>query len=200
MSDAKTKPAGITPSQTVGPYYAYGLTPRTDFAWRDQFAGPVATPDAEGTRLSLVGTVYDGDGKPINDAMIEIWQADSAGRYAHPRDDRARANSSFKGFGRCGTNKAGSYSFETLKPGAVPGPGGKQQAPHIVVCVFSRGMLRHLYTRIYFPEETAANAADPVLSLVPADRRNTLIAKRDGDAYRFDIRIQGGDETVFFDV
>jgi protocatechuate 3,4-dioxygenase, alpha subunit len=200
MSDAKTKPAGITPSQTVGPYYAYGLTPRGAYPWRDQFADPVATPDAEGTRLQIAGTVIDGDGKPINDAMIEIWQADSAGRYAHPRDSRARSNTSFKGFGRCGTSKAGGFVFETIKPGVVPGPGGKPQAPHIVVCVFSRGMLRHLYTRIYFPEETAANAADPVLALVPTDRRGTLIAKREGAGYRFDIRIQGDSETVFFDV
>ncbi len=200
MSDAKAKPAGVTPSQTVGPYYAYGLTPRGQFPWRDQFDTPVATPDAEGTRLSIVGTVFDGDGKPVPDAMIEIWQADSAGRYAHPRDERARANASFQGFGRCGTSKAGAFSFETIKPGIVPGPGGKLQAPHIVVCVFACGMLRHLYTRIYFPEETAANATDAVLALVPADRRGTLIAKRDGTAYRFDIRIQGEGETVFFDV
>ena len=204
MSDAKSKPAkapdGITPSQTVGPYYAYGLTPRGHYPWRDQFADPVATADAEGTRLTIVGTIFDGDGKPVSDAMIEIWQADSSGRYAHPRDSRARANSSFKGFGRCGTSKSGDFAFETIKPGSVPGPGGKPQAPHIVVCVFSRGMLRHLYTRIYFPEETVANAADAVLALVPADRRGTLIAHRDGAAYRFDIRVQGADETVFFDV
>jgi protocatechuate 3,4-dioxygenase, alpha subunit len=200
MTDAKAKPAGVTPSQTVGPYYSYGLTPRGQFPWRDQFDTPVATLDAEGKRLSIVGLVTDGDGKPVPDAMIEIWQADAAGRYAHPRDTRARANSSFKGFGRCGTNKTGAFSFETIKPGAVPGADEKPQAPHIVVCVFARGMLRHLYTRIYFPDETAANAADAVLQLVPEDRRGTLIAKRDGAAYRFDIRIQGGDETVFFDV
>ena len=200
MTDAKAKPAGITPSQTVGPYFAYGLTPRGQFPWRDQFDTPVATADAEGTRLSIVGRVSDGDGKPVPDAMIEIWQADSAGRYAHPRDARARANSSFKGFGRCGTNKAGEFAFETIKPGVLGGADGKPQAPHIVVCVFARGMLRHLYTRIYFPDDTAAHAADAVLALVPADRRSTLIAKRDGGAYRFDIRIQGTGETVFFDL
>ncbi len=204
MTDARTKPtqilAGVTPSQTVGPYYAYGLTPRGRFPWRDQFDTPVATPDAEGTRIALVGRIYDGDGKPVPDALIEIWQADSAGRYAHPRDARARANSSFKGFGRCGTSKSGDFAFETIKPGIVPGADGKPQAPHIVVCLFARGMLRHLYSRIYFPEETAANAADAVLALVPADRRDTLIAKRDGATYRFDIHIQGGDETVFFDL
>jgi protocatechuate 3,4-dioxygenase, alpha subunit len=200
MSDAKTKPAGITPSQTVGPYYAYGLTPRGEYPWRDQFASPVATADAEGTRIMIIGRVYDGDAKAVPDALVEIWQADSSGRYAHPRDERARANSSFRGFGRCGTSKAGDFSFETVKPGVVPGAAGKPQAPHIVVCVFARGMLRHLYTRIYFPEETAANATDAVLALVPQDRRDTLIAQRDGDAYRFDIHIQGAGETVFFDV
>ena len=201
MSDALNKPAGITPSQTVGPYFAYGLTPRADYPWRDAFAAPVATPDAEGTRIRLTGRVFDGDGTPVPDAMIEIWQADASGRYAHPRDDRARANSSFKGFGRCGADKSGGFAFETIMPGAVPGPGGKQQAPHIVVCVFARGMLRHLYTRIYFPDHTAANATDPVLNLVPADRRATLIAKGAGSsAYTFDIRIQGADETVFFDL
>jgi protocatechuate 3,4-dioxygenase, alpha subunit len=200
MTDAKTKSAGMTPSQTVGPYYAYGLTPRGEYSWRDQFADPVATADAEGTRIKLVGHVTDGDGKPVPDALVEIWQADAAGRYAHPRDTRARANSSFKGFGRCGTDKAGAFVFETIKPGVVPGPGGKPQAPHIVVCLFARGMLRHVYTRVYFPEDTAAHATDAVMALVPADRRGTLIAKRDGAAYRFDIRIQGGDETVFFDV
>lgn len=201
MTDPTHKPAGITPSQTVGPYYAYGLTPRGAYAFRDAFADPVATPDCEDTRIKLTGHIYDGDGRPIPDSMIEIWQADSAGRYAHPRDNRARANSSFKGFGRCGADKNGGYAFETIMPGVVPGPDGKPQAPHIVVCLFARGMLRHLYTRIYFADAAAANAADPILALVPADRRNTLIAKRAGDgAYTFDIHVQGGDETVFFDV
>ena len=111
MTDAKKKPAGITPSQTVGPYYAYGLTPRNEYPFRDAFAAPVATPDAEGTRIRLSGHVLDGDGKAIPDAMIEIWQADSAGRYAHPRDSRARANSSFKGFGRSGTDKNGGFAL-----------------------------------------------------------------------------------------
>ena len=201
MSETKSKPAGITPSQTVGPYFAYGLTPGSDYPVRDAFAGPVATPDAEGTRIRIAGQVLDGDGKPVPDAMIEIWQADAAGRYAHPRDDRARANSSFKGFGRCGADKNGGFAFDTIMPGAVPGPGGKSQAPHVLVCLFARGMLRHLYTRIYFGDHAAANAADPVLHLVPAERRGTLLATRGADGtYGFDIRIQGDDETVFFDI
>ena len=201
MTDATSKPAGITPSQTVGPYFAYGLTPRDAYPFRDAFATPVATPDAEGTRIRLSGRVLDGDGKPVPDAMIEIWQADATGRYNHPRDSRARANASFKGFGRCGADKDGGFFFETIMPGGVPGPGGKPQAPHIVVCLFARGMLRHLYTRIYFPDHATANAADAVMALVPADRRDTLIAKSAGSgAYTFDIRIQGDGETVFFDI
>ena len=199
MSEAK-KPAGITPSSTVGPYFAYGLTPRTDYPFRDAFDGPVATLDAEGERIRITGRVFDGDGAVIPDAMLEIWQADGAGRYAHPRDTGTRANTSFKGFGRCGTTKSGTFVFDTIKPGVVAGPAGKMQAPHIVMAVFARGMLRHLYTRIYFDNETA-NAADPILALVPADRRGTLIAKRGTDgAYTFDICIQGGAETVFFDL
>lgn len=201
MTDATKKPVGITPSSTVGPYFAYGLTPRADYPFRDAFADQVATPDAEGERIRIIGRVFDGDGAVIPDAMIEIWQADGAGRYAHPRDTATRANTSFKGFGRCGTSKAGAFAFDTIKPGVVAGPGGKPQAPHIVVCIFARGMLRHLYSRIYFADNTVANAADPVLALVPAGRRDTLIAKRGPDgAYAFDIRIQGGDETVFFDL
>src|SRR5262249_38168254 len=145
------------------------------------------------------GRVFDGDGAPINDAMVEIWQADAAGRYAHRADKRALPNAAFKGFGRAATDKNGSYTFETVKPGAVPGPNGKAQAPHIVVCVFSRGMLRHVYTRLYFSDET--NDADPILALVPAERRATLIAEREKGAatpaYRFDIRLQGDGETVF---
>jgi protocatechuate 3,4-dioxygenase alpha subunit len=146
--------------------------------------------------------VLDGDGQVVPDAMLEIWQADAAGRYAHPADGRASPNSAFKGFGRCGTDKDGAFSFETVKPGAVPGPGGKMQAPHVAIVLFSRGMLTHVFTRIYFADE-AANAADPILALVPEDRRATLIARREDGAhptYRLDIRLQGDGETVFFDI
>jgi protocatechuate 3,4-dioxygenase alpha subunit len=145
--------------------------------------------------------VFDGDGVVVPDVMLEIWQADAQGRFADPQDKRALPNASFRGFARCGTDKDGHYSFDTVKPGAVPDPDGKTQAPHILVAVFGRGMLRHLYTRIYFSDE-AGNAADPVLGLVPADRRATLIATREAGkpVYRLDLRLQGGDETVFFDV
>ncbi|HEY5166895.1 MAG TPA: protocatechuate 3,4-dioxygenase subunit alpha, partial [Pseudolabrys sp.] len=163
----------------------------------------LVTPDATGQRIHIEGSVLDGDGKPINDAMIEIWQADAQGRYAHARGEKPRPNAKFTGFGRSATDKAGVYSFDTVKPGVVPGPDGKPQAPHIVVCIFSRGMLRQIYTRIYFADE-AGNDADPILMLVPGDRRGTLIAHKairgELPVYRFDIRVQGENETVFFDI
>jgi protocatechuate 3,4-dioxygenase, alpha subunit len=195
--------SGITPSQTVGPYFAYGLTPNGTYDWKDTFSNSLVTPDASGERIHIEGRVFDGDGQPIVDAMLEIWQADAQGRYASPADGRAPANASFTGFGRVGTGKDGGYAFETIKPGSVPGPNGKAQAPHIVVAVFARGMLRQSYTRIYFADE-AGNAGDPILALVPADRRDTLAAPRsirDGrPVYRFDIHMQGEHETVFFEV
>lgn len=201
----------ITPSQTVGPYFAYGLAPHSRCNWqpsanydsKETVGADLVTPDATGTRIRIEGRVLDGDGLPINDAMLEIWQADAQGRYAHPRDNRARTNALFKGFGRSATDKAGGYSFDTIKPGVVAGPDGKPQAPHIVFCIYSRGMLRQVYTRLYFSDE-AANGADPILTLVPADRRVTLVAHKEmrGElpVYRFDIRVQGENETVFFDI
>jgi protocatechuate 3,4-dioxygenase alpha subunit len=195
--------SGITPSQTVGPFFAYGLTPNGKYPWNDAFGTNLVTPDASGERIRIEGKVYDGDGKPIPDSMIEIWQADAQGRYAHPADRRALPNASFKGFGRAGADQDGAFSFETIKPGPVPGPGGKMQAPHILVAVFARGMLRQSYTRIYFADE-AGNAEDPILALVPKDRRDTLIAQRGmangRPVYTWDIRMQGEQETVFFEV
>jgi protocatechuate 3,4-dioxygenase, alpha subunit len=194
---------GLTPSQTVGPFFKYGLTPNGKYDWNDAFTNNLVTPDTSGERICVEGRVFDGDGQPVPDCMLEIWQADAQGRFSDPQDTRAQPNSTFKGFGRCGTDPNGDYSFETIKPGVVPDPDGKPQAPHLVVAIFARGMLLHLYTRIYFDSE-GANAVDPVLALVPADRRATLIATRDlgnGNAvYRFDIRLQGENETVFFDV
>jgi len=194
------KPEGITPSQTVGPFFAYGLTPTGRYEWNDAFTNDLVTADASGERIRIEGQVFDGDGRPVPDCMLEIWQADAQGRFVDPKDKRALPNTKFRGFGRCGTGTNGEYAFDTIKPGAVPGPGGKPQAPHVLVAVFARGMLLHNYTRIYFDGE-AANAADPVLALVPADRRLTLIAKKSGGSgYRFDIHLQGDNETVFFDV
>jgi protocatechuate 3,4-dioxygenase, alpha subunit len=195
----------LTPSQTVGPYFAYGLTPKrsgNDYDWSELITEDMLTPDTAGERIRIEGFVYDGDGLPVNDAMIEVWQADAQGRYAHPRDPRM-SNASFKGFGRCATDATGKFIFDTVKPGPVPGPAGNLQAPHLVTTVFMRGLLTHLFTRIYFEGE-ADNARDPVLLLVPASRRGTLIAKREtaGEiaVYRFDIHMQGDKETVFFDV
>lgn len=194
--------SNITPSQTVGPYFKYGLTPGNDYAWNDAFGNDLVTVDISGERIRIVGQVFDGDGKIIPDSMLEIWQADAQGRFADPQDARAMPNAAFKGFGRCGTDAKGGFEFRTIKPGPVPGPGGKPQAPHILLAVFARGMTQQAITRIYFHDE-AANMVDPILALVPADRRATLIAKREqGDivTYRFDVHLQGDRETVFFDV
>ncbi len=199
---SKTKPLGITPSQTVGPFFAYGLTPVGQYEWNDAFTNNLVTADATGERIRIEGRVFDGDGKPVPDCMLEIWQADASGNFADPKGNRALPNSKFRGFGRCGTGANGEYAFDTIKPGSVPDPDGKPQAPHILVAIFARGMLLQNYTRIYLDTE-AANAADPVLALVPVERRATLIAKRepgDNATYHFDIHLQGDNETVFFDI
>jgi protocatechuate 3,4-dioxygenase alpha subunit len=201
----------ITPSQTVGPFFAYGLAPNGrckwdpngSYSWKETVGDNLITPDATGERIRIEGRVIDGDGLAITDAMLEIWQADAQGRYANPRDTRALPNTQFKGFARSATDKDGVYSFDTIKPGSVPGLQGKPQAPHILFGIFSRGMLRQVHTRLYFDDE-AATASDSIMMLVPEDRRSTLIARReirDGlPVYRFDIRVQGENETVFFDV
>jgi protocatechuate 3,4-dioxygenase alpha subunit len=194
--------SNITPSQTVGPYFKYGLTPGRDYQWNDAFSNDLVTPDVSGERIRIIGQVFDGDGKVVPDSMLEIWQADGQGRFADPLDTRALPNAAFKGFGRCGTDANGVFSFHTVKPGSVPGPGAKPQAPHILLAVFARGMTQQAITRIYFEDESA-NVADPILTLVPGDRRTTLIARRDQGgvtAYRFDVHLQGDDETVFFDL
>ena len=196
---------GITSSQTVGPFFAYGLTSNGKYDWNDAFTNNLITPDASGERIRVEGHVFDGDGQPVPDCMLEIWQADAQGRFADPKDKRALPNSAFRGFGRCGSDASGGYAFDTVKPGPVPDPDGKPQAPHILLAICARGMLLHNYTRIYFDGE-ATNASDPVLALVPVERRGTLIAKRESGAgagnavYRFDIHLQGDNETAFFDI
>lgn len=187
---------GQTPSQTVGPFFAYGLTPaQYGYSWTS-LAGPVlADAETPGARIRIEGRVLDGAGASIPDALIEIRQADHAGRLAPV----AGANAGFSGFGRCGTGvePGGLYWFETIKPGSTPGAG----APHIAVIVMMRGLLLHAFTRLYFSDEVDANAADPVLQRVPAERRQTLIADLVApQRYRFDIHMQGERETVFFDV
>ncbi len=183
-----------TTSQTVGPFFSIGLTRLN----RDDLAGP----GVSGERVSIEGRVLDGDGQPVPDAILEIWQANAHGKYPHPDDTQDKPlEAEFSGFGRIPTDDEGRFRFSTIKPGVVPGPQGNPQAPHIVVSVFARGLLRRLVTRIYFPEEPA-NARDFALSRVPAARRATLIARRIGDRYgalAWDVRLQGPEETVFFD-
>jgi protocatechuate 3,4-dioxygenase, alpha subunit len=194
---------GLTPSQTVGPFFAYGLTSDGTYDWNDGFTSNLVTADTSGQRIRIEGRVFDGAGAPVPDCMLEIWQADAQGRLSDPHDKRALPDSSFKGFGRCATDPNGRYAFDTIKPGTVPDPDGKPQAPHILLAIFARGMLLHRTTRIYFGAE-AANAADPVLALVPIDRRATLIAVQANcnanAVYRLDIHLQGDDATVFFDI
>ncbi len=180
-----------TPSQTVGPYFAIGLP------WPE---GPYAVPAGTPGAIRISGFVYDGDGDTVPDSMIETWQADADGRFAdlYGHGGPARLDG-FRGFARCGYEDGdGSYEIITVKPGRVPGPGEVLQAPHIDVSVFARGLLHRCVTRIYFADEPEANAGDPVLRSVPADRRETLLAKPADDGYRFDIRLQGPGETVFF--
>ncbi len=198
---------GITPSQTIGPFAAPSLTPnekgRTQYDWKQLVGSNTVTSDTSGERIRIEGQLLDGAGKPLDGVLLETWQADAQGRYAHPRDGRA-TNSSFKGFGRVETDGQGRFAFDTIKPGQAPGPNGSAQAPHIVVAIHLRGILSHLYTRIYFGDESSANAGDPILKLVPAERRDTLIAKRgaggSGPVYKIDFQIQGDHETVFFDI
>jgi protocatechuate 3,4-dioxygenase alpha subunit len=184
---------GITASQTVGPFFHFGLTPAASgYAPPTTIDAVVAGPGAAGVAITLSGGVFDGDGAPIADAMVELWQADAAGRYS------GGASNAFRGFGRSPTDPNGTFRFATIRPGRVPGPSGRLQAPHMALIVFARGLLVHFLTRVYFPDEPT-NAEDPILALVPDDRRNTLIARTNGPgAYVFDIHMQGPNETVFF--
>ena len=181
-----------TGNQTVGPYLHIGLT------WLN--ASNIAGKGIAGERVSVQGRLLDGDGNPVNDGLIEIWQANSHGKYAHPEDAQKKPlEKGFRGFGRVPTDAKGGFRFTTIKPGRVPGPGGKPQAPHLVVSVFMRGLLKHLATRMYFPDEPA-NREDPLLKLVPSERRATLVARRKGRGLlEWNILLQGKGETVFFD-
>jgi len=179
-------------SQTIGPYLRIGLE------W--MVIEDLAPPGVAGDRVRLEGRVVDADGKPVNDAAVEIWQANSQGKYASPEDMQAQpVEKAFRGYGRSLTDDAGAFRFRTIKPGRVPGPEGKLQAPHLTVTIFMRGLLKQLQTRIYFPDDPA-NADDPVLNLVPAERRATLVAKKRADgALEWNVVLQGKNETVFFD-
>lgn len=198
-----------TASQTAGPYVHIGLAPgAAGFKTFDQELGTdIAGPNAKGERIAVEGVVFDGTGSPLKDVLIEVWQANAAGVYAHPADRRsAEVEEGFRGWGRVISDFAtGLWSFETVKPGIVPGRNGRPMAPHLNLWIVARGINIGLNTRMYFADETDANAADPVLNLIEQEnRRPTLIAKReerDGKVvYRFDIRLQGENETVFLDV
>ncbi len=190
--------ARLTPSQTIGPFFHPAMLRE------DMRRNVLVQPETAGERIRVEGCVYDGEGSPISDALVEIWQANSHGRYRHPADTQELPlDLAFGGFGRCGTEEDGRYWFETIKPGAVPFDEREHQAPHIAVTVFARGLLNHLATRLYFEDEPG-NAADPILRLVPEERRATLVARRvpggDPPLYRFDIILQGEGETAFFNV
>ena len=184
-----------TTSQTVGPYFKIGLR------WlnRDNLVGE----GASGERVTIQGRVFDGDGVPVPDAIVEIWQANAHGKYDHPEDTQQKPlEPGFKGYGRVPVTALGAFRFATIKPGPVPGPEGSEQAPHLLVSVFMRGVLRRMVTRIYFPDEPR-NAADFILNLVEPARRPTLIAKKSAGApgtLEWNVVLQGSDETVFFDL
>ena len=183
-----------TPSQTVGPFFAPSLIAAG--------SEKLVRSETRGDRITIEGRVLDGDGAPVIDAMVEIWQANAEGRYDHLDDDQEKLlDPAFHGYGRAATDARGSYHFESIKPGAVPGTDGVLQAPHINVSIFARGLLKRLCTRIYFPDDML-NETDLVLITIAPERRATLIASRAPNfkVMRFDIILQGANETVFFDV
>jgi protocatechuate 3,4-dioxygenase alpha subunit len=190
----------LTASQTVGPFF-HDCLMRTDAA-----CDVLVADSTEGIRIRIEGRVLDGDGAGVPDAVLEVWQANQHGRYNHPSDDRdLPLDPGFTGYGRIATQSDGQFCFTTIKPGAVPFDRRRLQAPHIAVAVLGRGLLNHLYTRIYFDDEPLTTS-DPILQRVPSERRATLIARRDGSpsgrdaVYQIDIVLQGAKETVFFDL
>ena len=191
MTDPALVPA---PSQTSGPFLSIGLL-------RDH-VGPSVLSEDDPRAIRIRGRLLDGNGDPVPDGLIEIWQANAAGRYAHEEDTRTDIplEDGFRGFGRSGTVDDGWFEFVTVKPGRVATPDGGLQAPHLVVLVFARGLLKQLVTRLYFPDESEANAADPILSELDETERATLIARTEEGSLRFDIRLQGEGETTFFAV
>jgi protocatechuate 3,4-dioxygenase alpha subunit len=185
-----------SPSQTIGPFFHFGLTDNCS-------VGCIANVSAQGERVRLRCRLLDGDGIPVDDGMIEIWQANAEGKYNHPDDRQQKAiEPGFYGFGRMATAEDGTCEFHTIRPGRVPGPDNTLQAPHLNVAIFARGMLKQLHTRIYFLGD-AANREDPTLAMVPAERHPTLMARPDvasPELWLFDLHLQGEKETVFFDV
>ncbi|MET3856809.1 protocatechuate 3,4-dioxygenase subunit alpha [Rhizobium sp. OAE497] len=194
-----------TPSQTAGPYVHIGLTPNfcdITGVYEGDLGTAMVNDKTTGERITVTGRIFDGAGALVRDAVIEIWQADGAGLYNSPSEMRGTADPNFTGWGRCPTRaEDGVYSFETIKPGKVPFKDGRKQAPHITFWIVARGINLGLHTRMYFPEESEANNADPLLMRIEhRDRVATLIAARDGSTYTFDIRLQGENETVFLDI
>lgn len=195
-----------SPSQTAGPYVHIGCVPNfcgIEGVYPEDLGTAMVNEKTKGERIKVSGTVYDGTGTPLKDAMIEIWQADADGLYPSPEEHRGTADPNFTGWGRkAGDYGTGEWVFETVKPGAVPFPDGRMMAPHITFWVVARGINIGLQTRMYFPDEADANAKDPILTRIEHQNRvPTLIATRTGDgAYRFDIYLQGENETVFFDI
>lgn len=209
MKDWKFEELHETPSQTGGPYVHIGLMPNQAGieVFEHSFDNQMVKEGTQGERIRLEGQVFDGLGLPLRDVLVEIWQADANGIYSSQQDQQGKlADPKFLGWGRAGADfETGFWSFDTIKPGAVPGRKGAKQAPHIALVIFARGINLGLHTRVYFEDEAEANAKDPILNGIEwVPRRQTLIAKRqerDGQVvYRFDIRIQGDQETVFFDI
>ncbi len=194
-----------SPSQTAGPYVHIGCVPNfcgITGVYPEDLGAEMVNDKTRGERIAVTGTVYDGTGTPLKDVLVEIWQADTKGRYPSTEDPRGGADPNFTGWGRrAGDYRTGEWSFETIKPGKVPFPDGRPMAPHITVWVVARGINIGLQTRMYFPDEADANAADPILTRIEHQNRvATLIADKTGDGqYRFDIRLQGDGETIFFD-
>ena len=186
--------ADLTPFSTVGPFFKLLVRHRAEGT------DCLVSEATRGERITIAGRVLAGDGQPVDDGLVEIWQADANGRHQHPDDpEQALADPAFRGFGRAATARGGSFSFQTIRPGSVPGPDGRPQAPHILVSVMARGVMSRCWTRLYFEGEPL-NETDPVLQLAPAERRPTLIARRGADgAYEFNVVLQGEGETVFFD-
>lgn len=194
-----------TPSQTAGPYVHIGLMPNfvgIHGAHTDDLGGRLVNDRTRGERITIEGRVIDGGGEPLRDCVVELWQADSDGLYPSPSETRGAADPNFAGWGRAAADpQSGLFRFDTIKPGRVPFPDGRMQAPHVSLWIIARGINLGLNTRLYFADEAEANAADPILGRVePAARVRTLIAARRGDTFSLDIHLQGPDETVFFDV
>jgi protocatechuate 3,4-dioxygenase alpha subunit len=198
-----------SPSQTAGPYVHIGTNPNwveITGVWKEDLGLAIVGPDTKGERILIVGRVTDGAGAPVRDALIEIWQADAEGLYNSPCETRGTADPAFVGWARQPVAEAdGSFRFETVRPGPVPWPDGRMQAPHVTVWIVARGINTGLHTRLYFADEPEANGRDPLLLSIPEpSRRATLVAERsdrDGmPVFTFDVRIQGEDETVFLDM